>query len=86
MSKPAQPAYVQEALRGLTKAERRHVLNGYVGDPFTMTTVRSLRRKALFFIMIDSPNGRCGFLKLTPLGETVRKILKERIAARGAKP
>ena len=71
--------HVLAALRGLTRAERRHVEAGYVGEA-TSATIRSLQCKAMFFLFIDSPNGRCGFLKLTPLGENVRKTIKARTA------
>jgi hypothetical protein len=40
-----------------------------------MRTVRSLRDKGLFHLVIDSPNGQCGFMHLTPLGEAVRAAL-----------
>jgi hypothetical protein len=74
---------VVEALRGLTRAERRHVEAGYVGD-CQPATVRSLQHKAMFFLHIDSPNGRCGFMKLTPLGESVRATIAARQASRQA--
>ena len=74
---------VVEALRNLTRAERRHVEAGYVGD-CQPATVRGLQRKAMFFLFIDSPNGRCGFMKLTPLGESVRATIAARQAARKA--
>jgi len=69
--------HVIAALRGLTRAERRHVEAGYVGD-VRPATLRSLCNKAMFFLHIDSPNGRCGFMKLTPLGESVRETLRLR--------
>jgi hypothetical protein len=75
-SAAARPAYVTEALRGLTRTQKKFVLAGCLHGDFTMATVRALRSKALFYLHIDSPNGRCGFMKLTPLGETVREILK----------
>jgi len=88
----ARPAYVTEALQGLTRAQKRYVIDGCIhGDP-ALRTIRELQRKALFYLHIDSPNGRAGFLRLTPLGETVRAILKaRRVAAadtadRSAKP
>lgn len=71
----AYPAYVREALCGLTPAQKRYVKDGAVhGDP-KLQTIRALTDKALFFLFIDSPNGRCGHFRLTPLGETVRRIL-----------
>ena len=70
-------AHVVAALRGLTKAERRHVAAGYVGEA-TNATVRSLRNKAMFYLKITSPNGRAGFMELTPLGMNVRALIKER--------
>lgn len=69
--------HVVAALRGLTKAERRHVAAGYVGGA-TNATVRSLRNKAMFYLKITSPNGRAGFMELTPLGMNVRALIKER--------
>lgn len=48
-----------------------------------MTTVRALRRKGLFDLVIDSPDGQCGFMQLTPLGQQTRAAL---IQAEGAKP
>jgi hypothetical protein len=71
--------HVVAALRGLTKAERRHVAAGYVGD-VTTATLRSLRDKAMFYLEITSPNGRAGFMKLTPLGVNVRSLIRERRA------
>lgn len=90
----ALPLYVQEALRGLTRAQRTYVKDGCIHGDCTMTTIRALQRKALFYLKITSPNGRCGFMALTPLGETVQRILKERAlgnsearnAAEGAPP
>lgn len=77
MSEPiTRPEYVIEAMRGLTKVQRQYVIDGAIhGDP-AMVTIRKLLGKALFYIKIDSPNGRCGQMVLTPLGETVRAILK----------
>ena len=69
--------HVVAALRGLTSTERRHVLAGYIGD-CRPSTLNSLRRQAMFYLKIDSPNGRCGIMVLTPLGRNVQALLKER--------
>lgn len=74
-----EPAYVQEALKGLTRAQKKCVLAGAIGES-TMATVRTLRSRALFYFHPDSPNGRCGLMRLTPLGVTVQGILKARQA------
>lgn len=76
--------HVAEAARSLTKAERRHVMAGYNGD-CSMPVLRSLRHKAIFYLKITSPNGRCGHMVLTPLGENVRALLADRQAARQSK-
>ncbi len=78
----ALPPYVTEAMRGLTPKQRQFVIDGTIHGDFTMTTVRALRSRALFYLHIDSPNGRCGTMRLTPLGETVRGILKARALAK----
>ena len=70
--------YVAEALAGLTRAQKRYVIDGCVHGDCTMQTIRALQRKALFYLKITSPNGRAGHLVLTPLGERVREILKAR--------
>jgi len=69
--------HVQDALRSLTKAERRYVEAGYIGD-VTPGVLRSLREKAMFYLQIDSPNGRCGSMRLTPLGVNVRALILAR--------
>ena len=78
MSAQVAPQYVRDALSGLTPAQKRVIIAGGFSGDFTMATVRALKRKAIFFHKIDSPNGRCGPMVLTPLGETVREILKLR--------
>jgi hypothetical protein len=75
-----QPAYVKEALRSLTPMQRKYVLDGSLHGDATITTYRALKRKGLFYLKITSPNGQCGHAELTPLGETVREILKARAA------
>lgn len=72
------PAYVQEALSGLTRAQKAYVLAGSVSGDVTSAMCATLRRKALFYLHIDSPNGRYGTLRLTPLGVTLQGILKSR--------
>ena len=73
-----QPFYVRDALTGLTRTQKRFVLAGCIHGDITMRTVRELQRKALFYHHPTSPNGRCGELRLTPLGSTVRGILLAR--------
>jgi hypothetical protein len=65
-------------MRGLTPNQKRYVIDGCFHGDITDQTARSLLGRDLFYIKIDSPNGRAGFARLTPLGETVRSILKER--------
>ena len=67
---------VVKVLKGLTKRERYHVERGYIGGDITPHMVRRLQHKALFYLHIDSPNGRCGMLKPTPLGVNVRETIK----------
>lgn len=74
------PAYVADALKGLTRAQKRFVLAGCIHGDFQMQTVRELKRKALFYLHPTSPNGRYGEMRLTPLGETVRTTLQQREA------
>ncbi len=76
----SQPTYVREALKGLTRTQKRFVIDGVMHGDFTMTTVRTLTSRALFYFHPDSPNGRCGAMRLTPLGVTVQGILKDRAA------
>lgn len=77
------PHYVQEALRGLTPVQKATIIRGYIGDE-TMATVSALKSRAIFYLKINSPNGRCGFMELTPLGESIREILKAQALADGA--
>ncbi|QTC88066.1 hypothetical protein [Brevundimonas pondensis] len=72
---------VMAAARELTKAERRHVIAGYIGG-CSAPVLRSLRNKAMFYLKITSPNGRCGHMVLTPLGVNVQALLKSRQASR----
>lgn len=62
---------VKAAVRGLTRTERRIVGEGYIRDA-RMDTVRNLKRKGMFYHHIDSPNGHCGPMLLTPLGQNAR--------------
>jgi DNA-binding MarR family transcriptional regulator len=71
------PEQVRAVVRGLTKPQRTLVKDGCIHGDFTMTTVRALQRKGLFSLVIDSPNGRCGFMRLTPLGQAVRAAMSE---------
>jgi hypothetical protein len=65
----------RKALCNLTKVQKGFVLDGSIHGSFSMATVHALKRKGLFHLVIDSPNARCGFMRLTPLGESVRKLL-----------
>lgn len=69
------PERVKDAKRGLTRVQRRFVRDGSIHGDCTMTTVRALKRKGLFSLVISSPNGQCGFMELTPLGQAVRATL-----------
>ena len=69
--------HVVAALKSLTRRERYHVERGGISDA-TPAMLRSLQNKAMFYLKIDSPNGRCGFMRLTPLGENVRALIKAR--------
>lgn len=62
-------------MRGLTKVQKRHIANGTFSGDFRMDTVFVLKRKGIFYHKITSPNGRCGPMALTPLGERVRTAL-----------
>jgi hypothetical protein len=66
---------IKAVKRSLTPAQRRHVKNGCISGDFTMTTVRHLEAKGLFELVISSPNGRAGFMELTPLGKAVQAAL-----------
>ena len=72
------PTYVTEALRQLTRTQKQYIIDGCIHGDCTMTTVRALKRHAMFYFHPTSPNGRCGEMRLTPLGVTVQAILKER--------
>ncbi len=68
-------ADVQNIIKDLTKPQRYHVERGCISGDFTMATVNALKRKGLFELVISSPNGRCGFMELTPLGKQVRQAV-----------
>jgi hypothetical protein len=74
-----QPKYVLDAMRGLTKVQRQFVIDGCFHGDVTMATVRALQSRALFYLKIISPNGRCGSMVLTPLGKTVQTILSGKL-------
>jgi len=78
--------HVKAAARDLTAAERRFVIDGCIHGSFSMATVRNLDRKGLFYLHIDSPNGRSGFMELTPLGLNVQSLLKSRQRATSTNP
>lgn len=68
---------VPKIARSLTKVQQGIVRNGGFSGDFTMATVRALKRKDLFYHALTSPNGRCGPMVLTGLGERVQAHLKE---------
>lgn len=76
MTQSAIDGGVRAAAASLTKAQRYHVLNGCISGDFSMSTVSALRRKGLFELVIDSPNGRYGLMKPTALGQQVRDYLR----------
>lgn len=69
-------AIAEEAVRSLTRTQRKFVKAGCIHGDFRMTTVRALEQKGLFHLVIDSPNGQCGFMRLTPHGEAVQAALQ----------
>lgn len=66
----------RELVRGLTKVQRRFVMDGCIHGDFSITTVRCLMRKGLFHIVTDSPNGQFGPMRLTERGLAVPSALK----------
>ena len=66
----------RELARSLTKVQRRYVADGCIHGDCSMQTTRALMQKGLFHLVIDSPNGQWGFLRLTDLGVAVQAILK----------
>lgn len=76
MSKPINPDDVRFAVANLTRTQRHYVRAGAIHGDCTMQMVETLRRKGLFHLVIDSPNGQCGFMRLTPLGDAVSAVLK----------
>jgi hypothetical protein len=60
--------------RSLTKAQRREVLRGTIGDA-PLSLVRRLIGMRLMHIVPHSPNGQYGPCTLTPLGLEVRAII-----------
>jgi uncharacterized protein YjhX (UPF0386 family) len=77
--------YIREVIGGLTKVQRMYVVDGCIHGDCQMVTVRALKRKGLFHLVIDSPNGEAGFMRLTSLGEAVQANLKRRHAAEKAR-
>ena len=72
---------VREAIRRLTPVQRAYTKTGAIHGDFTMATVKALEAKGIFHLVIDSPNGQCGFMRLTSLGEAVKTALKSAEAA-----
>jgi hypothetical protein len=65
---------VASIARHLTGPQRYAIKRSGISDE-SMATVRALVRKGLMYHHIDSPNGRCGPMRLTKLGEAVRDHL-----------
>ena len=51
---------------------------GAVTGDFSMKTVRALKNMGVMHLVITSPNGQWGFMRLTPFGEAIQTILKDR--------
>ena len=68
-------AEIRAAKRGLTKIQRMYVKDGSAHGDCSIVTIRSLIRKGIFYIEISSPNGKCGFARLTQLGKAVSDAL-----------
>lgn len=62
--------------RRLSPLQAELTKDGSIHGDFTMATVNALKRKGLFHLVIDSPNGQWGFMRLTPLGEAVQQHLR----------
>jgi uncharacterized protein YjhX (UPF0386 family) len=77
-------------IRRLSPKQKTFIRDGCIHGDFTMATVRALKFKGLFHLVIDSPNGQCGFMELTPLGNAVRAEMAARdgirIAAQVSQP
>lgn len=67
---------VEQIARSLTKAQREQVARDAIGGDFVLGTVKALTRKGLFAFSPESPNGRCGPVRITPLGLAVRAYLE----------
>lgn len=80
---------VRKVVASLTRAQRQYVKDGCIHGDCTMTTVRALKRKGLFYLVITSPNGQCGHMELTPLGKAVQATLANpasKAKAQGVQP
>lgn len=75
---PEAQIQISNAARNLTRAERKFVERGCIFGDFSMQTISNLQGKGLMYLHIDSPNGRAGFMRLTPLGESVQALIKSR--------
>lgn len=71
---------VGRIVKALSPLQAEIVRRGCVSGDFTMATVRALKRKGLFELVIDSPNRQCGFMRLTPLGIEVQSALAGRVS------
>lgn len=66
---------VEKIIKSLSPIQAEVVRRGCFSGDFTMATVRALKRKGLFELVISSPNGQCGFMELTDLGKQVRQSM-----------
>jgi hypothetical protein len=82
----ALPLYVRKVLGNITRTQRRYVLDGCIHGGCSMRTVRALRAAGLFYLKIDSPNGQCGHMVLTPLGKTVQALIRQGSRKDGSSP
>lgn len=62
----------EQIAKNLSKPQREQINRDEIGGAFSMRTVRALEQKGLFAFSADSPNGRCGSMRITALGLLVR--------------
>ena len=67
---------VAEIARSLTKAQVREIMRGSISDA-PLSLVRTLIRKGVMHIAVESPDGRYGPCVNTPLGLAVRAHLTQ---------
>ena len=66
---------LDEVIAGMSEAQRDEVMRGAASGNYPISVTRALVRKGLQELVIDSPNGRCGFMRNTEAGEAVRARL-----------